>query len=76
MKITEKTVYVIDGKQFDSLEKAKSFEEDVIGAFVEANILNTMGLCTRERLRIVEKIIEHRDTLLHLLSLHDLTTGD
>jgi hypothetical protein len=76
MKITSVKVFIVGNRQFPTLEKAVSHELDVIGEFVQANVLNSMGLSPRERITIVENIIRNREALIGLLSPQELQDED
>lgn len=68
MRIEEKTVYVIGGHQFDSVEKAESFEADCIGAFMEKNLLAGIVFHPRDRIKLLENILANRVQLRALLT--------
>lgn len=64
MTISEKTVYVTCGKQFDSQEKAVEYRADLLGEFMDkAPIL----LTPRDRIKLNDFIVENRETLRNLL---------
>lgn len=67
MKIDECTVYKIGGRVFDSEEKAKQYEFDVIGEFISTKIINRLCYSPGDQIKIVEAIVANRDELLKLL---------
>lgn len=67
MKIEEKTVFVIDGKSFSSEEKARAYEFDKIGEFVDKHLLHNILLGPRDRIKLAANVRGAREALIKLL---------
>lgn len=67
MIIREQTIFVIDGKQFSSEEKARVYEFDKIGEFADKHLLHNILLGPRDRIRLASNIRDAREALLKLL---------
>jgi hypothetical protein len=67
MIITEKTVFVINGKSFDSQEKAMAYEADMVGEFIQENLLKGITFGPRDRLKLLANILDNRAQLCAIL---------
>lgn len=67
MIITEKTVYLVGGQQFDSIEKAEAHETDIVGAFMDAHLLDGIVFSPAQRIKLCENLMRNRNALVKLL---------
>lgn len=67
MRIEEKTMWTCDGRIFDSEDKAKQYEQDVIGRLIVDSLCNGLVLTPREKLKLLANIIANRTTILQIL---------
>jgi len=70
MQITERIVYEIDGEIFRSLELAEKYESDCVGEFMLEHLLDGIVYAPRDRIKLHDNIMKHRDELVALLERH------
>lgn len=65
--ITQKTVYVTSGKQFDTLQKAIDYREGLVDEFL-SSAPGFYELRHSKRIDFVQYILDNREQLIGLLS--------
>lgn len=68
MRIEERTVYVIDGRTFNSEAEAQRYEEDCIGALIDEKLLTGIVYSPKDRLRLLDNLLNCRERLINLLT--------
>jgi hypothetical protein len=68
MQIVETTMYRIGNNVFDSIEKARAYEADCVGEFMENNLLKGIMFSPKDKIKLLENILSYRENLINLLS--------
>jgi hypothetical protein len=72
MKIRKRVVYEIAGQSFETFDKARRYEEDLVGRFMELHLLAGLNLSPSERIRLHGNIMRNREKLVELLTVDNV----